>query len=205
MRYHVRHATSYRYGSDVLHAHHLLHLVPRPAAYQLCLEHEVRITPVGYRLVDGIDSFGNPLSRIEITQPHRDLTVTSDMLIEVHARPAVSAGTTWPWEQVRDAFAYRGQWPAREALEAAHFRHESPHVRVKKMFTAYCDECFPVQRPLLECAEALSAKLHRELQYAPGETTIGTPVTTVLRDKRGVCQDFALCQRLSAHRRSGVW
>ncbi len=32
MRYHVKHETSYSYGSDVVLSHQLLHLVPRPVA-----------------------------------------------------------------------------------------------------------------------------------------------------------------------------
>jgi transglutaminase-like putative cysteine protease len=113
------------------------------------------------------------------------------MQIVVHPRPAVSAETTESWEQVRDSLAYRGRWPASGRLDAARFRHESPHVRVKKIFAEYSADCFPAGRPVLSAAEALSSKLHRELKYAPGETTVGTPVTQVLRDLRGVCQDFA--------------
>jgi len=35
------------------------------------------------------------------------------------------------------------------------------------------------------------AKLHRDVRYAPGETTIEMPLTEVLNNRRGVCQDFA--------------
>jgi transglutaminase-like putative cysteine protease len=109
----------------------------------------------------------------------------------VHARPAVSAETTEPWERVRDSFAYRGAWPSRDQLDAARFRHESPHVRVKQAFVDYSAECFPTGRPILGCAEALSTRLHEDLAYTPGVTTIGTSSTEVLENKRGVCQDFA--------------
>ena len=44
-KYRVRHETTYEYAADVVHSHHLLHLVPRPAPYQECLEHEISITP----------------------------------------------------------------------------------------------------------------------------------------------------------------
>jgi transglutaminase-like putative cysteine protease len=59
------------------------------------------------------------------------------------------------------------------------------------MFTEYAADCFAPARPILACAEALMTKLHRELKYAPGETTVATPPTEVLRLRRGVCQDFA--------------
>jgi len=190
-KYSVRHETTYRYAADVMHSHHLLHLVPRPAPYQECLEHELQIEPASHRRVDGLDAFGNPLIRLELAQPHRELRVISQMQIEVHARPAVSPETTHSWERVRDSFAYRGAWPSRDQLDAARFRHESPHVRLKQSFTEYSAECFTEGRPILAAAEALSTKLHGDVEYAPGVTTISTSPTEVLETRRGVCQDFA--------------
>jgi transglutaminase-like putative cysteine protease len=190
-RYRVRHETSYHYAADVVHSHHLLHLVPRPAPYQQCLEHEILITPENHRRVNELDAFGNPMVRVELAQPHRELCVVSQMQIEVHARPAVPADTTYPWEKVRDSFAYHGAWPSRDQLEAARFRHESPHVRLKQSFTDFSAACFPSGRPLLECAVALSTKLHAEIQYVPGATNVSTSPTEVLETHRGVCQDFA--------------
>jgi transglutaminase-like putative cysteine protease len=64
-------------------------------------------------------------------------------------------------------------------------------VRVKRVFTEYAEECFPSGHPILGCAEALMRKLHAEFHYAPGETTISTPLTELLARRRGVCQDFA--------------
>jgi transglutaminase-like putative cysteine protease len=190
-RYRIRHETRYEYAADVVHSHQLLHLVPRPANYQECLEHDIQIVPTPNKRVDALDAFGNPMVRVEFAQPHRELAVISRMEIEVHPRPAVLVEMTEPWEKVRDLFAYRGAWPARDQLEAARFRHESPHVRVKQAFTDWSADCFAAGQPLLACAEKLTDKLHAEIQYAPGETTISTSAVEVLETRRGVCQDFA--------------
>jgi transglutaminase-like putative cysteine protease len=189
--YRVRHETHYEYAADVIHAHHLLHLVPRPAPFQQCLEHEIQVFPENHRRVDGVDAFGNPMIHVELAQPHRELTVTSEMQIEVHSRPAVRVETTDAWEQVRDAFAYHGAWPSRNQLDAARFRHESPHVRLKQNFVDYSKECFPANQPILQCAEELSTRLHKDIKYVPGVTDISTSPTEVLEKRRGVCQDFA--------------
>jgi transglutaminase-like putative cysteine protease len=191
MRYHIRHATHYSYGTDVVHSHQLLHLVPRPAPYQLCLEHALAIAPGTYRRHDDVDAFGNPVSRIEIEHPHRALEITTEMEIEVHARPALPVAESAPWERVAARLAYGRDWPGREDLEASRFRHESAYVRVKRAFTEYGEECFPRDRPILACAEALMEKMHAEFRYAPGETSIATPLTEVLAGRSGVCQDFA--------------
>ena len=190
-RYRVRHETVYAYGSDVAHSHQLLHLVPRPAPYQQCLEHTITLSVPVTRRREELDAFGNPITRVELEHPHRRLEVTADMQIDVHPRPALAATDTVPWDRLASRFSYTGRPPARDDLEAIRFRQESPYVRVKRMFTDYGEDCFPAGYPILVCAQALMTKLHTELKYAPGATTIATPVTEVLEIRRGVCQDFA--------------
>ncbi len=124
MRYNVRHQTTYAYQGCVSHAHHLLHLVPRPAPYQQCLEHSIEIAPDSCRRREEIDAFGNPVTRIELTQPHDELAVTSQMQVVVHARPALRAADSVPWERCRTELAYDGRWPAREGRVARRVRHE---------------------------------------------------------------------------------
>ena len=190
-RYRVRHGTGYSYASDVVHSHQLLHLVPRPAPYQQCLEHTIDISPAAYRRKEEVDAFGNPVTRVEFEHPHRRLEVTTDMEVEIYSRPSITASDTIPWDRLAARFNYTGRSPGRDDLEAVRFRSESPYVRVKTMFTDYAEDCFPAKRPILACAQALMTKLHTELMYAPGATTIATPVTEVLEIRRGVCQDFA--------------
>jgi transglutaminase-like putative cysteine protease len=191
VRYRIHHKTAYEYASDVLHAHHILHLVPRPAPFQQCLEHTISVTPATFWRRDEIDSFGNVQTRIEFGHPHRRLEVVTQMEVDAHPRPKVFAAHSMPWERLCADLAYHGACPTRDNLEACRFRHESPYVRVKQEFTDYAAECFPAGRPILDCANALMVKLHRELKYAPGETTVRTPVREVLKNRRGVCQDFS--------------
>src|SRR5580698_4540991 len=82
MRYRIHHRTAYEYASEVLHAHHLLHLVPRPAPFQQCLEHTIQIEPAAYRRCDEIDAFGNALTRIEFEHRHTQLEVVARMEVD---------------------------------------------------------------------------------------------------------------------------
>jgi len=191
MRYRIHHRTAYVYASEVLHAHHLLHLVPRPARFQQCLEHTINVTPATFRRRDEIDAFGNALTRIEFDQPHRRLEVVAQMEVDVHPRPKVYAEQSRPWELLRADLSYHGIWPTRANLDACRFRHESAYVRVKQEYTDYSQECFSPGRPIVACAEALMVKLYRDLKYAPGETTVRTPLREVLKNRRGVCQDYS--------------
>lgn len=191
VRYRVRHETTYTYGAEVVHSHQLLHLVPRPSPYQRSLHHAIAIEPATFSRRDGVDAFGNPVTRVEFEETHRRLDVIAQMEVEVRSRPALRAPDSLPWEQVRQALSYAGRGPSAEVLEAARFRHESPYVRVKTLFEAYGADCFTPGRPLLDCVQALMHKIHGEFTYAPGETEIATPLIEVLETRRGVCQDYA--------------
>jgi len=50
------------------------------------------------------------------------------------------------------------------------------------------------QRPLLEGRDSFECLASTKVTFDPGSTTIATPVTRVLADRRGVCQDFAHLQ-----------
>jgi transglutaminase-like putative cysteine protease len=190
-QYRITHETRYVYTADVAHSHQLLHLVPRPAAYQQCLEHMLQISPAPTHRRDEIDAFGNPVTRVEFQSPHRELTVITDMQVAVHPRPNVRADETYSWERVASDLTYHGHWPPRANLDICRFRHESPYVRVKRAFTDFGAECFRPDKPVLSCAADLMRTLHRELRYAPGATDVSTPLTEVLEKRHGVCQDFA--------------
>jgi transglutaminase-like putative cysteine protease len=190
-RYQITHETRYLYAGTVVHSHHLLHLVPRPAPYQQCLEHSLAISPTPSHRRDEIDAFGNPVTRVEFQNRHRELTVTTHTQVEVYPRPAVPADESHPWERVAGNLAYHGHWPTRASLDICRFRHESPYVRVKRAFTDFGADCFAPGKPVLSCAHDLMRTLHRELRYAPGETTVSTPLMEVLEKRHGVCQDFA--------------
>jgi transglutaminase-like putative cysteine protease len=191
IRYRIRHETAYEYRNDVVHSHQLLHLVPRPTAYQQCLEHVINVAPAFYRKRNEIDTFGNLVTRVEFDHPHRRFEVATDMEVEVYPRPAIDAADSLPWERAAAELTYRGLDPARDDLEAAKFKHESPYVRIKTLFNEYAAECFPSGRPVLAAAQALMSKLHADFRYAPGETTVSTPLIEVLKSRRGVCQDFS--------------
>jgi len=189
--YHITHETRYEYAAKVVHSHQLLHLVPRPAPYQQCLEHTLQIAPGPTYRRDEFDAFGNPVTRVEFQSPHRELRVRTEMTVEVHPRPAVLADETHPWERVASNLAYTGHWPARANLDICRFRHESPYVRVKRAFTDFGAACFAPGKPVLSCASDLMRTLHRDMRYAPGETDVSTPLMEVLEKRHGVCQDFA--------------
>jgi len=193
MRYSIMHETVYDYREPVSLSQQSLHLTPRVAERQRCIEHSLAITPEPAHRIDRIDNFGNPVSVLEFDRPHRRLGIIAQTVIEVSARVSNPATqTSDPWESVASRFEYRAGRPlSASCLRAAMFRVESPFVRVKSVLGDYARECFPLGRPLIEGSFALMRKIHREFTFDPDATHIATPMLDVLKKKRGVCQDYA--------------
>ncbi len=187
--YRITHQTVYEYSGDVVHSHQLLHLAPRESVHQTCQSHAITIDPPPSHSATGVDAFGNPITRLEFDRPHQRLEVSAETTVEVRDRPLISKSESW--ERVRTQLAYSGRPPGPERLEAVRYRCESPHVRIKQIFTDYAADCFPAGRSVIDCADSLMHKLHDEMAYAPGETTVSTSLVEVLEKKRGVCQDYA--------------
>ena len=191
VRYRVRHETVYGYGGNVAHSHQLLHLIPREVPRQSCLAHTLTLNPQPARRSEGIDAFGNPVTRLEYDQPHDRLEVLAELAVDVRAPAPAAASDSAEWEAVSGSLAFTGKPMRPDLLEASRYRMESSYVSLKQAFTAYGADCFTPRRPLLEAAAALSAKIHREFKFAPGSTDIRTSAIEAFAARQGVCQDFS--------------
>ncbi|MCC7044316.1 MAG: transglutaminase family protein [Acidobacteria bacterium] len=189
--YRIEHETRYAYHSPVATSQHIAWLEPRRVAWQTTHAASLVIDPAPLRVMRRTDYFGNVVHQFELLRPHLDMRVVSRGVVEV-VRDGATADTDGPaWENV---YA-RLRRPASEAeRSAAEFTFESPQVSVDAGLAAFGRSCVPAGRPLLEGALALMHRIHDEFTFDPAATTPTTPVSKVLADRRGVCQDFAHLQ-----------
>ena len=187
--YRITHRTEYRYAKRVTASYGQLHLLPRELDRQHRRSATVTLAPNAGVLSDRVDFFGNTVSYFEIHTAHRRLTVTAESVVEVgdHARD-VSLLSARRWEDAVAAVA-EGRLPAH--LEAAQFALPSPLAAPADRYRDYARESFADGRPLIECVESLCSRIHADFAYRPGSTSVATPLATVFRRRRGVCQDFA--------------
>lgn len=191
-RYHVIHETRYDYGSSVSLSHQMLHLVPRTSQWQNCLDYRLDVTPAPVWRKLGTDAFGNPVEWFAFYEPHEALHIRSEMHIEVHPHRIDTLSDSIAWDALAGRLTYRsGGHPDIDDLAAKRYLFESPHVRIKHELADYADDCFTPGRPVLEATAALMEKIFTEFEFDPEATTDTTPVLEVLKNKRGVCQDFA--------------
>lgn len=184
-RYHLRHATAYRYARPVDLAAHLLHLTPRAVPGQDVVAMRITVSPTPAYRVEGADHFGNQVAWLSIEQPHAALEVVLEAMVEVGFAAPPQAAETPPWEAVRAAL------DRVEGAGAVEFALPSAQAPADPAAGAYAAASFPADRPVLAGLLDLTRRIRRDFAFKPGVTTIATPVAEVMRLRAGVCQDFA--------------
>jgi transglutaminase-like putative cysteine protease len=186
MTYDITHVTEIDYEERVSVSHHVARLQPRRSTSQAPLAHAWTFDPAPAVLRQHQDFYGNPVAFFAMQGPHRRLSVTSRATVDV-AAPAPLPAASADWESVRDGL---------DALssDVLDFVVDSPLVAAGPAYAAYAAESFRPGRAVLDGLVDLTRRLHRDFTFAPGATTIATPVAEVFRQRSGVCQDFAHLQ-----------
>ncbi len=185
MRLAITHETRYRYSPPVQTAQHVAHLQPANTPCQEVIRHWMQIEPEA-TVRHHIDAFFNHRAYWALTHPHDGLMVRAHSELDTHSVPTANASQSW--EAVREHFRYRGGQPGDVH---SRFVFGSHHAPVHEAFRAYAQSSFTPGRPLMQAAQELTARMHRDFRYETASTDINTPALQALEDRRGVCQDFA--------------
>jgi transglutaminase-like putative cysteine protease len=190
MTYKIVHKTTYKYKHPVSLGSHVAYLTPRPGPHQTCKSHKLLVTPTPAELNERTDFFGNPSSLLTIIEPHEELKIESHSLVVVDGR----AG--WPqqsyaWDEVVRSLP---EDLSEAGLDAYQFAFESPRIPLGAQFAVYASKSFPPGRPLTEALLDFTARIHNDFQFDSKATNVRTSPDEVLRNRRGVCQDFAHLQ-----------
>jgi transglutaminase-like putative cysteine protease len=184
----VEHETRYVYDAPVAQSWQLARLTPRALPWQRVVSHALAIDPPPDERRDGPDSFGNTVTRFALHGAHRMLRVRMQAMVEVGPRPQPDAAADTPWEAVRDALR---RDPVADGLMPARLSEPTRLVPLSERALAFAQPSFPPGRPWLAALDHLTHRIHEDFAFEPGATTVSTSVDEVLRDRRGVCQDFA--------------
>ncbi len=188
MIYDISHRTTYSYGRPVLQSEHLVHLTPRSGPRQTLHRHNLLIEPAPSSNVALEDYFGNGSAVLTIEDEHRELVIHARSTVEVVSHEPPMPALTTPWEQVT-ANASRGNGVL--DISVLQFVSASRHTRVVREALDYARPSFPQGRPILEAVMDLTERIYADFVFDSAATDISTPVSHVLRLRRGVCQDFA--------------
>lgn len=184
----ISHRTFYRYSAPVAQSLHVMHLAPRAVAHQTIRHHSLLIEPAPSLRTDFIDYFGNPASILEIDDEHSELVIHARSTIDVKAAGQLEGATTIAWERVGSALAAPGQDLDLSVLQ---FVTASRHTRPTREIADYASASFPAGRPVLDAVWDLNQRLFADFTFDATATDVSTPITEVMKNRRGVCQDFS--------------
>lgn len=188
MIFEISHKTHYRYSQPVVQSQHVMHVTPRKIAGQIVRHHSLIVDPAPSMRQQTTDAFGNPRVFLSIESPHRELLVHARSGIETRKPPAFVPASTMPWDRLDVAMR---QSNVVVPMEVHQFRCSSRHTPASLELADFARPSFAPGRPVLEGAIDLTHRIFHEFKFDPAATDVSTPVSEVLRLKRGVCQDFA--------------
>ena len=188
MLYSVKHTTTYIYHETVPLCHNLAMLTPRDTPYQTCRSFQLDISPVAEIIDEYVDFFGNKVFYFVVEQEHEKLSVTTTSVVEKATQEwKGKAVSDQSWESVRDMLRSATGNKIHEKQFAIPADMTIPSGAIKQ----YASQSFTPQRPLFEAASDLMRRIYTDFKYTAGFTTISTPLSVVMEERKGVCQDFA--------------
>lgn len=188
MIYKIRHITEYNYQSAVSLCFNQAHLLPRNTATQACRVSEISITPLPDYICEREDYFGNRYFYFSVESEHQTLTIDVvseiDTLADNNNRLDIGNSCAQAKKLLADA-------RTKECINAREFLLNSPMISSDAALQAFAADLFPAEKTFLTAVRELCERIHTEFRYEPQATDVATPLKEVLRNRAGVCQDFA--------------
>lgn len=193
MVFQVSHTTSYFYESGVTFCHNIATLRPKDMIGQTLLDYDIEISPEPTEVSEKSDFFGNTITRFSIQKYHKELKVTthSKILRDYSLQPNIyesEAGKTITLQEALIALKSYEE----PILEVRQFALESVLIaRITPEIKAYAEISFKPDRSVFEAAFELMQRIYTDFEFDPEFTNVATPIHDVMKEKKGVCQDFA--------------
>ena len=185
--YRITHQTVYRHSAAATAAWQMLQLQPRQEAAQECLDFQLELNPPAPDLSTREDFFGNTRHYFSVREPHRELAITSRSTVRRN-EPTLPIPTLSPSvRETRDRT--RTLIQGGESCSLEQYLCATTHVPFLPATAALADGLDPAQ-PALVWIEALGKRFADTFTFDATATDVSTPLTEVLENKRGVCQDF---------------
>jgi transglutaminase-like putative cysteine protease len=177
MKYTIQHTTAYTYLEPVSLCHNIARLMPRNTNGQVCRNTVIQIIPEPDRINEYEDFFGNKVIYFSIEKEHWELTVQVTSEVE---RNEIN-------EEIK---------PVKSKLEndlvdIKQYSFATPMTNWDEEILIYASRSFQPDKSIFEAAQDLTKRIYKDFEYKPGHTTIATPLSQVMKERKGVCQDFA--------------
>ena len=182
-RYHLLHATEFRYDGPVSESYNEVRLRPMHDETQSCLSFRLITNPTS-RGTSYRDAFGNWVHQFNILPEHQYLKIEAESVVLAHDTPAPPA----------DSMKLSELDSHREELEEEYLDYfvptgYVPHVaKLDELIATAGQDCDGSVSGFVQAASDL---IHRRFEYVKGATHVNSSIEDSLSVGAGVCQDFA--------------
>jgi transglutaminase-like putative cysteine protease len=189
MRYRVRHYTEYNYQEPVSTCFNRLCLTPVSVQGQECISSEVNVVPDPDDLTNRTDFFGNNITFVSIFKEHSKLKISSSSIVQIDHREnaRLAANSKVKWKDVK-TLLFKNPGEHQDTIQ---YLLPSFYVPLSGIVSKFAEDCFKDDATLWDASNALMRKIYSVIEFKPGFTTVNTPVESVVKNGKGVCQDFA--------------
>lgn len=189
MLHKIIHKTDYTYEYPVSLCHNIVRLIPRSTNKQFCKKSVVSVIPEPDVLIEYEDFYGNRLVYFTIEKEHKKLSVHVFSEIEKltpvdELQPQHNPIT---WEEVCRQTATLTP----ELIDVKQFIASTTMTEANEAISAYAAISFAPGQSLFHAAQNLMNRIFTDFKFQSGFTTISTPLSLVMKERKGVCQDFA--------------
>jgi transglutaminase-like putative cysteine protease len=192
MRYDIYHRTRYDYAAPVGDSFNDVRLQPMPIPEQVVENFLLRVLPAA-RLTHFKDFYSNWVNHFEIPELHNYLLIEAQSrVITRPVAPLPVEGNICPFDKMREAPNIERCF---DYLQSSRYVELSPEAwRLALDATHGIGDAWLAALALMKYVNGL-------LKYESNSTHVHTHMSEVLKDRRGVCQDFAhlmlgLCRSL---------
>jgi transglutaminase-like putative cysteine protease len=183
MKFRVLHQTDYHYDQPASESFAELRIWPVDSICQKVAKRGLDLNPQ-VPVDDYIDYFGNRVEFFSIPFRHQHLSVKAWAEVETFPTQTPEAALHVPLAEARQIFNS-------QMLDLFEFLQPTTFVPLHKILQPLRKNFFKPTDNLRDSILHLNHWIFTHFKYEPGSTEIGTPLDQVVKQRSGVCQDFA--------------
>ena len=188
MRYDIRLTISHRYAQAAGNGRHVLRVLPREIANRQHLTaHLIDIFPAPDNRHDSVDFFGNAVSSVTHTDPHKKMVIRMSARVDVMAPAGHRPGGIGLGQLALGLSRSRDLGPA----SPLHFLGPAPRLLPNAEIARFAREHCDLSAPVADIMCQLGLALHGAMTFDATATDVDTDAAEAFSKRRGVCQDLS--------------
>ena len=183
MEFKITHTTTYTYSHPAAEAYGEARLTPPDRPEQKVLSHQFVIDPET-NTSSYVDHFGNVVHFFSLPYRHQKLVVKNHAIVETVPVMLPITSLELTVQETRQIFTS-------VLTDVFDYLQPTEIVEIGYEGVQWAKKYLPGKAPLGEALPRLNEAIHSNFDYTKGATDNSTPLSSIWKNRKGVCQDFA--------------